>query len=181
MDTNDLKLVWTEPQTKEMDTTKYCLQYLVRLRRELGPSVCYISNDYSQSENIVVIRLSNNDTLSYTAHDRVTLKQITTSTTWTKHVQLLSTDTNSKIFYFSALPNVKFTRDDKKLFTLDGHIMIVNIHFIINSVLTGDIQIRLTGIKETVSSKTLVTCTIPCGYEMLSLIQNSLKDNLFST
>ena len=173
-------LSWNTPEKTTYAT--HAVKYLVRLNREIGPIMCYITTDYKNSTStIIAIHSENKHTpFEYKAYDRQSLVSIETTMSWTKNVNLVPSEKEPGTLYFSPLPDLRFIKKSNKLFTLQTNVMIVNIHFIVNSILTGDVQIQLMGIEEKNGNKRLVTTTIPCGYNMISVIQSSMKDTLFN-
>jgi hypothetical protein len=176
-----MTLEWKDPV--DTKNAAYAIKYLVRLNREVGSIMSYITTNYAKSNSCVIaIHVEKNNIFRYHSYDRISLRPIDTTMSWTKHVNLLHMENNPNILYFSPLPHIHFVKKGTKLFTLENDIMIVNIHFIVHSILTGNIIIQLTGIQRTITgTKRLVSCEIPCGYEMIALIQNSLKDSLFTS
>lgn len=176
---SNIKLQW-KLSTKNDNSASHCIKYLVRLNREIGPVMAYISTNYTKSDSRIIVIRTENNILSYEGVDKVSLKKIDSPISWSEEIKLVKHEENSVLCYFKPLPNIIFIQEGKKLFTQDSKVMVVNIDFIIHSILTGNIEIKITGIREINRKKEVVYCMLPCGSEILSIIQRSLKKSLFN-
>lgn len=170
-----MELVWDLPSTAEKkNVCEHTIKTLLGYKHDISSSVvCYMTSTY-KTNNVIIGHHVDNGSLEFKSYERTPnmLQETTYVPTWLKNIALIPImdhANNNHSYYFSAFPTLYFVYENKKLFTRDNHVMIVNIHFIVTSLFLGDVQIQLTGIRNCGGKKQIVQSIFSCGPELVTL------------